>query len=121
MFKRRGYWLVLAAIAGLFLCIICFGNSRASAIPTVGQVNQADQSVVARPLCDPAWGIVSSPSPGSADNFFRAVSASSANDVWAVGYYDDGTTTSELLQHGSSISGPYLTLGWRQLDLGSKC
>jgi erythromycin esterase-like protein len=33
------------------------------------------------------WQIVSSPNPGSFYNFLYSVSAVSANDIWAVGYY----------------------------------
>lgn len=37
-----------------------------------------------------AWSIVSSPNSSSDDNILTSVAAVSANDVWAVGYYDDG-------------------------------
>src|SRR5438552_1075181 len=41
------------------------------------------------PVCGPSWGVVTGPSPGSADNALNGVAAVSANDVWAVGYYSN--------------------------------
>jgi hypothetical protein len=41
------------------------------------------------------WSVVSSPSPGKDHNTIFGMSAVSANDVWAVGYYDDST----LVEH----------------------
>jgi hypothetical protein len=35
------------------------------------------------------WSIVTSPNVGSSDNYLYGVTAISANDVWAVGYYAD--------------------------------
>jgi hypothetical protein len=39
------------------------------------------------PPCAPAWTLVTSPSPGSHDNYLNGVAAISAGDVWAVGDY----------------------------------
>src|SRR5207237_100577 len=44
-----------------------------------------------------AWTIVPSLNPGSARNYFYGLAAVSPNDIWAVGYYWNG-------------SGPFLTL-----------
>ncbi|HLJ36107.1 MAG TPA: hypothetical protein VKU38_20785, partial [Ktedonobacteraceae bacterium] len=38
-----------------------------------------------------SWNVVPSPSPGLYSNDFYSVAAVSANDVWAVGYYDNST------------------------------
>src|SRR5207249_767545 len=53
-----------------------------------------------------SWEVVSSPNTGSASNHLYGVAAVSANDVWAVGYYDNGTTRQTLIEHwdGSSWS-----------------
>jgi hypothetical protein len=40
-----------------------------------------------------AWSVVSSPSPGTFGSYLYGVAAVSANDVWAVGYYDGSTLT----------------------------
>ncbi|MBF6614598.1 MAG: S-layer homology domain-containing protein, partial [Chloroflexi bacterium] len=46
------------------------------------------------------WSVVPSPSPGSADNYLGGVAVVSANDVWAVGYYDTGNgTPPTLVEH----------------------
>ena len=45
-----------------------------------------------------AWSVVSSPNP-STDNFLNGVAAISANDVWAVGYYGNGSTGQTLTEH----------------------
>jgi hypothetical protein len=44
-----------------------------------------------------AWTVVPSPNPGSSSNELVGVAAVSANDVWAVGDYTDGTGYSQTL------------------------
>jgi hypothetical protein len=55
-----------------------------------------------------SWSVVSSPNVGNGNNFLGGVSALSANDVWAVGYYRDTTLNANrtLVLHwnGSSWS-----------------
>lgn len=46
-----------------------------------------------------SWSIVSSPNPGSGNNILGAVAATSANDVWAVGGFDNGKGTKTLVEH----------------------
>jgi hypothetical protein len=46
-----------------------------------------------------AWTIIPSPNMGSSDNFLTSVAALSANDVWAVGYYDNGGGGAPLALH----------------------
>src|SRR5579875_576925 len=46
------------------------------------------------------WQVVSSPDPGSIDNTLYAVSAVSASDIWAVGFYVSTTgVTQTMTQH----------------------
>lgn len=46
------------------------------------------------------WNVVSSPSPGAGgDNILGGIVALSANDVWAVGGYDNGGSTHTLIEH----------------------
>jgi len=51
------------------------------------------------------WTIVPSPNRRSASSsFLLGVSASSTNDVWAVGHSSDGSTTNSLTQHWDGTS-----------------
>src|SRR5205807_217402 len=45
-----------------------------------------------------SWSIVPSPSPGSSVSELNAVAAVAANDIWAVGVYDGGAS-STLIEH----------------------
>src|SRR5205823_11017357 len=49
------------------------------------------------------WSVISSPNVGSGWNLLSGVTAVSANNVWAVGYYQQGTSTTapyaSLTQH----------------------
>jgi hypothetical protein len=49
------------------------------------------------------WSVVPSPNSGAGDNYLRAATALSANDVWAVGYYHNTTTNVDqtLILHGN--------------------
>jgi hypothetical protein len=46
-----------------------------------------------------AWSLVPSPNQGSGTNRLQGVAARAANDVWAVGYYQTGTTSATLTEH----------------------
>jgi hypothetical protein len=47
-----------------------------------------------------AWSIVPSPNPSAkAQNVFNAVAAVSSNDVWAAGFYFNGTIYQPLVEH----------------------
>lgn len=50
------------------------------------------------------WSPVPSPNVGPDDNELRGVSAASANDVWAVGSYNDGTAERTLILHWDGTS-----------------
>jgi len=59
------------------------------------------------------WSPVSSPNPSPAENSLRAIVALSANDVWAVGYYQSSVGNQMLMLHwdGSAwtwVAGPNL-------------
>jgi hypothetical protein len=62
-----------------------------------------------------SWSVVTSPSPSSTANDLYAVSATSANDVWAVGY-QNGSSNQPLIEHwnGSAwsvVASPTLAQG----------
>jgi hypothetical protein len=44
------------------------------------------------------WNVVSSPSPGPAQNELTGITVVSASDVWAVGYHDGNSTISTLIE-----------------------
>lgn len=46
-----------------------------------------------------SWSVVSSPDPGKVNNILVGVGGTSANDVWAVGGYDNGSGTLSLIEH----------------------
>lgn len=46
-----------------------------------------------------SWSIVSSPNPGSGNNILVGIAGTSANDVWAVGGFDNGHGTLSLVEH----------------------
>jgi hypothetical protein len=46
-----------------------------------------------------SWSVVSSPSPGRGNNILMGAAGTSANDVWAVGGYDNGGGTLSLIEH----------------------
>ncbi len=54
--------------------------------------------------CAPVWSVVSSPNPGTDNNFLYGVAVVSANDVWAVGYYLNGGTNQTLIEHWDGTS-----------------
>jgi hypothetical protein len=46
-----------------------------------------------------AWSVVDSPNQGTSYNYLSGVGAVSANDVWAVGSYYNGSTNHTLVEH----------------------
>jgi hypothetical protein len=51
------------------------------------------------------WKQVTTPSPGAGhDNFLQGVTVVSASNVWAVGYYDNGTVRRSLVEHWNGTS-----------------
>ncbi len=45
------------------------------------------------------WSVVASPNAGPANNFLAGVTALAADDVWAVGYYLNGSVANTLILH----------------------
>jgi len=46
-----------------------------------------------------SWTLVSSPNSGTGDNALDGVATISQNDVWAVGYFTNGSTRQTLIEH----------------------
>src|SRR3954466_3149445 len=49
--------------------------------------------------CNVGWNVVPSPNRGTLDNYLRGVTAVSANDIWAVGFYYNGSVQRTLTEH----------------------
>lgn len=69
------------------------------------------------------WNVISSPNVGSFENYLTGVTAVSANNVWAVGYYDNISTHGyqSLIEHWNGtrwvvVSSPNLGSGYNQLN-----
>jgi hypothetical protein len=56
------------------------------------------------------WSRVTSPNSGGGNNYLRAVTALSANDVWAVGYYRD-----TVVNHDMTLTLHWNGIGWTQV------
>lgn len=59
------------------------------------------------------WSVVSSPNVGNGQNYLISVTATSANDVWTVGYSGDGNSYRTLVEHWNGhrwSSGPDLSV-----------
>src|SRR5437588_765077 len=96
-----GIIFLLSVGACLFVYFNCYpGGSAFGAHPV--EVDGWVRAVIASPssTCTPAWSIVSSPNPSRGDNYLFDVSAVSANDIWAVGLFDDTSGPSRtLMEH----------------------
>lgn len=62
--------------------------------PTITPTNTPD-------LCAPVWSLVSSPNLGTGHNYLTGVTAVTANNVWAVGYYNNSSSSASqtLVEH----------------------
>ncbi len=103
--KSTGKWITLCAaltlsVLGSFLLIrpgahaqpfLQYGSQAGISHPDsqysiLASARAPQDTPIATPTCEAAWGIVSSPNVGTGPNFLWGVTAVSSNDVWAVGY-----------------------------------
>jgi hypothetical protein len=84
---RSSFWCLGITLMAIAWATISTAQSSESTTPIVG------------PVCG-KWTVVKSPDGPSNDNHLYGVSASAANNVWAVGSY----------QSGNPINGPFKTL-----------
>ncbi|MDQ3929970.1 MAG: S-layer homology domain-containing protein, partial [Chloroflexota bacterium] len=89
--------VVLVGVAALFLFAAPHATP-AQASQDTGKSSPAQGAATAVPTCTPSWVVVTSPNAvsngqqyGYAVNQLMGVSVVSADDVWAVGYYNDPT------------------------------
>ena len=70
--------------------------------PAGGSASAASRTTVAsgadHPSCDPGWTVVPSPNPTIGNAVLFASAATAASDVWAAGYFDDGTALRTLTE-----------------------
>ncbi len=71
-------------------------SANAASYPRVFSTNIGSTPTLA---CTPSWSVVDSPNPSTSEDDLFDVTAISANDVWAVGSYDVGTSTRSLALH----------------------
>src|SRR5881275_2764180 len=88
----------VAGLAGAFLlgAALVAGQERVGAGragPAQGTSTAtptATRTATPPPACGVYWRGVSSPNAGTGRGYLQGVAAVTANDVWAVGYYDGG-------------------------------
>jgi len=93
---------ILAFALALALCAIILPMLWLCLLPPSPQAPQVAHATILdtpTPVCNLSWHAVSSPSPGSPTNYLFAVTAVSANDVWASGLYYDGNSARTLTIH----------------------
>ncbi len=84
-------------------------SQRSLAAGTSHGINAAPEitdTPIPTPTCDPAWSVVSSPNTGTGHNYLNGIGVVSANDVWAVGGYYNGSTYhyQTLVEHWNGTS-----------------
>lgn len=94
---KRGWMLCMVAAVAVALLVLGLNGASAKAQKT-------PQLSTATPLpmsdCASGFGIVASPNAGTHSNFLEAISALSADDIWAVGYDAGDVYVSEpLIEH----------------------
>lgn len=96
--QRVTHSLSLLGVLASLLLITSLAPASASATKPAAQLPAATP-------CPPAWNFVSSPNPGSLENSLLDLAVISANDIWAVGYYDNGNDPARtLIQHWNGQS-----------------
>src|SRR5262245_8068850 len=90
--KKRNYSLILIELVGLAALWVWAAlslDTSAQARHKVG--SQPPPFFSLAPACGHDWAVVSSPNQGTSINYLNGVAAVGANDVWAVGFYNDDT------------------------------
>src|SRR2546423_1990811 len=72
-----------------FNAVRAFSATDVWAVGRAGDDGALNGSTLATHWNGSAWSQAGTPSPGTRDNILSAVSATSAGDLWAVGYYRD--------------------------------
>jgi hypothetical protein len=54
--------------------------------------------------CSKSWSVISSPNPGFEGDSFESIAAITGKDIWAVGYYSNGTNNQGMTQHWDGTS-----------------
>jgi hypothetical protein len=97
---NRAYSLILVTLigAGVLWTLAVLNRDTSAQAQAKGGVPPAS-GVSDAPDCGHDWAVVSSPNPGSLSNYLGAVTAVSANDVWAVGSYQNGSPILTVTEH----------------------
>lgn len=97
-----GKWVAgLALFIGLvvFALLACMGIRGVSAAPALSSTGPTTSVAAIPTACAGAWSLMSSPVLGGGADTLSGVSATSSNDVWAVGSYTAITISRALAQH----------------------
>jgi hypothetical protein len=101
--------LTLLLLATLVTTGVAFAG-LSPGVPVVAPSGPAAQSngneapqVTTTPICPPGWTTYPNPAPAG-ESVLNAVTAITPNDLWAVGYYNDGSGQHTLTVHGDGTS-----------------
>src|SRR5436190_22390541 len=89
--------LFLLLLSSGVLALVAWAAGPVGASPQVAAGYSIVPVGTGTPVCGPSWGVVPSPSNGTAGNVLGAVAAVSANEVWAVGAYSNTASVSQTL------------------------
>src|SRR5215212_10061127 len=96
--RQRMWWG--GVVVGLMVLVIGVVSGGPPAVAARQPAQSAGAFTPTPGVCNPDWRIVASPNPSSADNVVEGLAPVTANDVWAVGWYDSGNYTPRTMtQH----------------------
>lgn len=90
---------LLGSIAAIAVAWVWGGTQSVMAAPRPHSFSGSQPANTPTSACTTAWNVVSSPDPSSTTNRLFAVAAITANDIWAVGSYDEGGIPKALTLH----------------------
>jgi hypothetical protein len=79
--------------------MVAVSDSNVWAVGTYTDASNGNNQTIIEQWNGTSWSIVTSQNPGSGNNILVGMAATSANDVWAVGGFDNGKGTKTLVEH----------------------
>jgi len=96
------------ALCGVFALLAAGGSASAHSTTQTDRqsspVLPSSATSSTSPDCGPDWTLSPSANANNLDNNLRGVAAISSDDVWAVGYYDNGSVSQTLIEHWNGTS-----------------
>lgn len=95
---RLAYRIVLAmfSLVGVSIFVTSVYAEKTAQYTSTSSTDSPDLCVI--------WEVVSSPNAGTVNDQLMSVAAISKNDVWAVGYYYEGSSVRALIEHWNGTS-----------------